>query len=125
MTNKWGPTPAGSQTFPENALEIYTGQSMIFAEIEYPEEYWDFHEELNKYLLQHFENVESGLQTDSWFWIKIGKHKIALDTFSSMKHQVKSTEPGSHVQQVVSALQEKYKVTIYAEPELEGHEISS
>jgi hypothetical protein len=95
---------------------------MIFAEMEYPGEYWEFHEELKQYLSQHFKSVEHGLQADSWFWIHIEKNKVAIDTFSSMKHQVKSTEPGSHVQQVISVLQEKYNVNVYSAPKLEGHE---
>jgi len=97
---------------------------MIFAEIEHPEEYWEFHEELKQHLSQHFENVEHGLQADSWFWVFIEKNKVAIDTFSSMKHQVKSADPGSHVQHVISVLQEKYKVNVYSTPELEGHEDS-
>lgn len=96
---------------------------MIFAEMEYPEEYWEFHEELKQYLSQHFDNVEHGLQSDSYLWIFIEKNKIALDTFSSMKHQVKSAKPGAHVQQVISVLQKKYKVNVYSTPDREGHEI--
>ncbi|MDC7827249.1 hypothetical protein PQS90_18995 [Pseudomonas sp. BLCC-B13] len=104
-------------------IKRYTLQreSMIFAEIEHPEEYWEFHEELKQHLSQHFENVEHGLQADSWFWVFIEKNKVAIDTFSSMKHQVKSAGPGSHVQYVISVLQEKYKVNVYLTPELEGH----
>ena len=83
---------------------------MVFAEMEYAEEYWEFHEELRQYLSQHFESVEHGLQADSWFWIDIEKNKVAIETFSSMKHQIKSAEPGAHVQQVIRVLQDKYKV---------------
>ena len=95
---------------------------MIFAEMEYPGEYWEFHEELKQYLSQHFESVEHGLQADSWFWIFIDNNKVALDTFSSMRHQVKSAELGPHIPQVIRVLQEKYKVNVYSAPELEGHE---
>jgi hypothetical protein len=95
---------------------------MIFAEMEYPDEYWGFHEELKEFLCNHFSRVESGLQSDSWFWIFDGGQKVALDTFSSMKHQVKSDKAGQHVQQVINTLLLKYKVKVYAEPELEGHE---
>lgn len=95
---------------------------MIFAEMEYPGEYWEFHEELKQYLSKNFESVEHGLQADSWLWIHIDKNKVAIDTFSSMKHQVKSAEPGAHVQQVISVLQDKYKITVYSAPKLEGHE---
>ena len=51
-----------------------------------------------------------------------GEVKVAIDTFSSMKHQVKSEKPGRHVQKVIEALQLKYKVKVYERPELEGHE---
>jgi hypothetical protein len=95
---------------------------MIFAEMEYPDEYWDFHHGLKEFLCSHFARVESGLQSDSWFWILDGEQKVALDTFSSRKHQVKSDKPGQHVQRVIDALLLKYKVRVYAEPELEGHE---
>lgn len=95
---------------------------MIFAELEYPEEYWDIHKPLEEHLLKHFKHIECGLQTDSWFWIYIDKHRVALDTFSSMKHQVKASEAGPHIQQVIKILQEKYKINIYANPELEAHE---
>lgn len=96
---------------------------MIFAEMEYPEEYWEFHEELKQYLFQHFDNVEYGLQSDSYLWIFIEKNKIGLDTFSSMKHQLKPANPEAHAQQVISVLQKKYKVNIYVTPDLEEHEV--
>ena len=95
---------------------------MIFAELEYQEDYWDVHEELKNYLLQHFEGVESGLQSDSWFWITIDRVRVSLDTFSSMKHQIKSDKPGPHVQQVLDLLERRFRITIYAPPEPEGHE---
>lgn len=95
---------------------------MIFAEMEYSGDYWDIHDELKEYLYSHFQHIECGLQGDSWFWIFDGNEKVALDTFSSMKHQVKAVKPSPHVQQVISTLQRKYKVRVYSEPELEGHE---
>lgn len=95
---------------------------MIFAEMEYLDDYWDFHNELKEYLSSHFEHVDSGLQCDSWFWIFDGEQKVAVDTFSSRKHQVKAIAPSPLVQQVIKALQLQYKVRVYPEPELEGHE---
>jgi len=95
---------------------------MIFAEMEYPSEYWDFHEELKGFLCDRFSRVESGMQLDSWFWIFDGGEKVALDTFSSTKHQVKSARAGAHVEQVISTLRLKYAVRVYSKPELEGHE---
>lgn len=95
---------------------------MIFAEMKYPEHYEDFHNELLAFVRTRFADVESGLQGDSWIWIMDGGEKVALDTFSSMKHQVKSSKPGPHVEKVIDALKEKYEITIYGEPELEAHE---
>jgi hypothetical protein len=95
---------------------------MIFAEMKYSDDYWDLHEELKKFLCSHFPCVESGLQSDSWFWIFIGNEKVAIDTFSSTRHQVKSGKGGPHVQQVIDALLLNYQVTVYGDPILEGHE---
>ncbi|WP_028604322.1 hypothetical protein [Ottowia thiooxydans] len=95
---------------------------MIFAEMEYPEDYWDFHGQLKDFLSAHFAHIDSGLQGDSWFWIYDGQQKVALDTFSSMKHQIKSAAPCEHVQLVIKTLQLRYKVNVYPEPEVEGTE---
>lgn len=95
---------------------------MIFAEMEYPGDYWDFHAELKTFLAAHFQEVQSGLQSDSWFWIFDGGEKVALDTFTSRNHQIKSASPGPHVQQVIATLSGRYHLNIYPEPELEGHE---
>ena len=95
---------------------------MIFAELEYSAEYEDFHAELKRYLAQHFKHVESGLQGDSWFWIFEGPDKVAIDTFSSMKHQVKATSPGPLVRRVIAVLRLAYGVREYSCPELEPHE---
>jgi len=95
---------------------------MIFAEMEYLEDHWGFHEELKEFLHGHFSRLESGVQGDSWFWIFDGEQKVAIDTFSSMKHQVKSDRAGQHVQKVINTLLLKYQVNVYAEPKLEWHE---
>jgi hypothetical protein len=95
---------------------------MIFAEMDYPADYWDFHEELKGFLSNHFARVESGMQIDSWFWIFDGAEKVAIDTFSSKKHQVKSARAGMHVKQIIDVLRLKYPVRVYPKPELEGHE---
>lgn len=95
---------------------------MIFAEIDYPSDYADFHPELLAFVGQHFSRIESGLQGDSWIWIMDGGEKVALDTFTAMKHQVKSRKAGPHVEQVIETLRRRYAVKVYAEPVLEGHE---
>lgn len=95
---------------------------MIFAEMNYPSPYEDFHSELSSFLSAHFSQVKSGLQGDSWFWIFDGGEKVAIDTFSSMKHQIKSARAGPHVQSVIDTLRSRYSVNVYETPTLEGHE---
>jgi len=95
---------------------------MIFAEMEYQKHYSDFHAELLAFIGRHFSQVQSGLQGDSWIWILDGEEKVAIDTFTSMKHQIKSPKAGVHVQRVIEALRRQFEVKVYEEPELEGHE---
>lgn len=95
---------------------------MIFAEMKYDGDYESRHLELLAFLRQRFSNVESGLQGDSYLWVLDGAEKVALDTFTSMKHQVKSPKSGQHVQQVIDVLKQRYKLNVYSTPELEGHE---
>ena len=95
---------------------------MIFAELAYPEDYWDLHEELKQYLSTRFARLESGIQSDSWFWIHDGEEKVSVDTFSSMKHQVKAAGPCPLVQRVIDVLAERYKLKVYPEPVLEEWE---
>lgn len=73
-------------------------------------------------LRRHFSRVESGQQADSWFWILDGGEKVAVDTFTSMKHQVKSASPGAHVDAVLDVLRGSYALQPCDPPELEGHE---
>lgn len=95
---------------------------MIFAELEYPQDYWDFHDELVCLVRANFLQVDSGHQSDSWIWITRGEEKVAIDTFTAMKHQVKSARPGPLVQEVLDVLAAEYKLRVYASPEPEGHE---
>lgn len=95
---------------------------MIFADIEYQSDYRSFHKELDAFMRANFSQVKSGIQSDSWIWIFDGEVKVAIDTFSSMKHQIKSDMPGRHVQQVIEILRSKYTTKIYQTPELEAHE---
>jgi hypothetical protein len=66
--------------------------------------------------------VESGIQGDSWIWILDGGEKVQIDTFTSMKHQVKSAKPGPHLQNVIEALRGTYQMKVYESPMPEGHE---
>lgn len=95
---------------------------MIFAEMEYQEDYPDFHSELLVFVGKHFAKVKSGLQGDSWIWIEDGEERVVIDTFTSMKHQIKSRKAGLHVGKVIKILLLKYKVRVYDEPEREGYE---
>jgi hypothetical protein len=95
---------------------------MIFAELEYPEGYREIHAELVSFIGAQFPQVMSGIQGDSWIWISDGEEKVEVDTFSSMKHQIKSAKAGTHVLKVIEVLQLKYKVIVYDNPELEAHE---
>ena len=95
---------------------------MIFAEIKYEKHYSDFHAELLAFVGKHFSHVQSGLQGDSWIWIFDGEEKVAIDTFTSMKHQLKSPKAGAHVRKVIETLLRQFEMKVYEEPELEAHE---
>ncbi len=95
---------------------------MVFAEMIYKKHYSDVHEELRSCLRRHFSIVQAGLQGDSWIWILDGEAKVAIDTCTSMKHQVKSPRPGAHVDAVIQALQADYRLRVYETPEREPHE---
>ena len=96
---------------------------MIFAELEYEEHYSEFHQELLNFIKEKFDQVESGLQGDSWIWVFENNEKLAIDTFTSMKHQVKSSGTEfALVNKVIKHIDSKYKVFIYDTPELEAHE---
>lgn len=96
---------------------------MIFADIEYREHCSEFHAELLAVVHEHFSNVQSGLQGDFWIWIFDGEEKVAIDTFTSMKHQIKSPRPGTHVRTVIETLQSHFALRVYAEPQPEPHEV--
>ena len=98
---------------------------MIFAEIEDRGRYEEMHEDLCSLLRSRFAHVESGLQCDSWIWVHIGPEKVAVDTFTSIAHQVKSSCPGKHVEDVIAVLKEQFSVIVFKEPEWEAHEDSS
>jgi hypothetical protein len=89
---------------------------LTFAEIKYPSQYADAHAEIVTLLEGCFSNVRSGLQGDSWIWIVDADEKVAIDTFSSMTHQVKSYEAGPLVQKVINALRTKFDVSVFEHP---------
>ena len=95
---------------------------MIFAELEYPEHYSDFHDELVEYLQAIFPDIQHGHQGDSWIWITDGNQKVEVDTFASMKHQIKSAREGNLVRRVMTTLSARYKLRVYQIPEHEGRD---
>ena len=95
---------------------------MIFGKINYSKPYEAMHDEMLSFIGSRFDSVQGGLQCDSWIWIQIGDAKVAIDTFTEMTHEVKSTTSGMHVDRVIRVLKEKYSVDVYEEPELEAHE---
>jgi hypothetical protein len=98
---------------------------MIYAELQYDQHYSEVHGSLVELMGSNFENVEHGLQGDSWIWILKGEDKVAIDTFSSMKHQIKSS-PASEkfVRLVIQVLSVEFELSILPEPEIEAHEES-
>jgi len=95
---------------------------VVFAELIDKRHYSDVHEELRALVNQYFGTVQSGLQGDSWIWIFEGREKVALDTFTSMKHQVKCRTPGPHVERVIEVLRSAYELAVFDGPEREPHE---
>lgn len=95
---------------------------MIFAELQYEGHYSGQHDALVALLGRSFRHIESGHQCDSWIWVLDGGEKVAIDSFSSMQHQVKSDRPGAHVQRVIAVLQEVYPLRLVEPPEWEAHE---
>ena len=89
---------------------------MIFAELTHDRPYGEVHGELVEWIRRHFEQVEAGLQGDSWIWIHDDGHKVAVDTFSAMRHQVKSDVSGPLVQRVIEVLERRYPIHIEPSP---------
>jgi len=88
----------------------------------YEQSYYEVHEPLVALLGRHFSNVESGLQGDSYAWVLDNGQKVAVDTFTSMHHQVKSPKPSPLVNQVLAVLARQYQLRILDPPVFEAHE---
>jgi hypothetical protein len=95
---------------------------MIFADLKYKGHYADRHNEILSLLKAHFLRVDTGLQCDSWIWVWVDGEKVAIDSFSSMKHQVKSSRPGKHVEEAIAVLKEQFELVIHPSPKIESHE---
>ena len=97
---------------------------MIFADLNYEEHYSDIHGSLVRLLESRFKDVQHGLQGDSWIWVFEGGDKVEIDTFYSMKHQVKCSNMRSEVpEKVIDTLKGEYDVSVYSQPEQEPHEV--
>lgn len=93
---------------------------MLYAELTYPEHYSEVHDELVEYLEQRFAQVQSGLQGDSWVWIFEGDDRVAIDTFYSMKHQVKATQGARTLaHRVIAHLAGRYELVVPDPPQPE------
>jgi len=96
---------------------------MIFADIKYEQHYSYVHDDLVRVLASEFSTLEHGLQGDSWIWIYEDDEKVEIDTFYSMKHQIKSSvQNGNLVQKVIKAVSSEFEVDKYHSPEPEPHE---
>jgi hypothetical protein len=95
---------------------------MIFAELQYPQQYSEVHAELQACLASGFSRVEDGLQSDSWVWVREGKERVTVDTFTSMQHQVKAAQPSPLVQQVLEVLERRFRLQRFDPPLPEDHE---
>ena len=80
-------------------------------------------DKLLTFIKKYFLNVESGLQGDGWIWVINGSEKVSLDTFTSMRFQIKSSQNSREfVEKVIEVVRKKYSVRVYVRPELEIHE---
>ena len=95
---------------------------MIFAEIESDKDLQARHSELSHALHGQFANLRFGIQGDSWFLIVGSNGDVMVDTLTSMRHQIKSPKAGAHVEAVISALRQSFKVLVYDVPKTEIHE---
>lgn len=95
---------------------------MIFAELKYPGRYEEMHEELTRHIIEHFVQVEHGIQCDSWIQVSEADQVVTVDSFLSRKHLVRSSRPCLLVQKVIAVLQLKYAVHVFDKPEYEAHE---
>ncbi|MBO6558785.1 MAG: hypothetical protein JJ957_20060 [Pseudomonadales bacterium] len=96
---------------------------MIFAELSYPEHYSEVHGDIVNLLSSNFEKIEHGLQGDSWIWVHCDDEKVAIDSFTAMKHQVKCEIKNCElVDRVIQVLPIKYTLKRFTIPEFEPHE---
>ena len=96
---------------------------MIYATLNYEGDYSSQHHLLLRHLAANFADVEEGLQSDSWIWVFEGGQKVAVDSFTSMKHEVKAKPADSDLaKKVIEVLEKHYDVTCVEPPEAEAHD---
>ncbi|NND66143.1 MAG: hypothetical protein HKN19_01030 [Halioglobus sp.] len=96
---------------------------MIFAEFRYDAHYSDMHDEILEVIRANFPRVEHGHQGDSWIWVFDEEHKVAIDSFSSMQHEVKAgADAAGLAGSVIAVLASHFELQVLSEPELEPHE---
>ena len=96
---------------------------MIFAELQYDQHYSELHDPIVKLIQSRFEKTDHGLQGDSWIWIFAGEDKVAIDTFSSMQHQVKYSGSNRELLgSVIEVLSGSFQLAVFPEPAIEPHE---
>ena len=96
---------------------------MVFAELSYQGHYSDYHDAIVNCLLSEFPGLQQGHQGDSWIRIGEEADKVTIDTFYSMKHQVKAADPENPLLRLVlDQLQTVFEVTLFDPPFAEPHE---
>ncbi len=96
---------------------------MIYAEFSYQGHYSDYHDAIVQCLEAEFKELQHGHQGDSWIWVFDGEDKVAIDTFYSMQHEIKSESDNiSHIHRVIDTLKRTFEIRVFNEPELEPHE---
>lgn len=94
---------------------------MVIGEIIHEQHYVDVFQGLLELINTMFENVDSGIQGDAWIWIFEEEEKVSLDTFSSMRFQIRvEKKDGQLLDKILSILESKYKLSLYEEPEFEN-----
>lgn len=87
-----------------------------FAVIDTGQRYDDFYDELLAFIKAHFAHVQSGIQGDAWIWITEGDQKVAVDSFSAMRFEIKAVARNELLQRVIDTIAGRYPVRLYDPP---------
>ena len=81
------------------------------------------YDELVAVLERHYDDVQSGYQSDYWVWINKDNDRFQIDNFTSVDMEMKSKNPDYPLaEELIAFLAERYALDIFDEPELEAHE---